>query len=109
MLRFLVTVLISLVMSALGLLLAAWLLPDVHVETAGFLVAVVVFTAAQDYNATTSSDPDGATLAYWWDHHGVSHASASIHTDCIYPHNEVARLRVTDSQGAIDVMTRSYP
>ncbi len=47
MVRFLVTVLISLVMSALGLLLAAWLLPDFHVEAAGFLVAVLVFTIAQ--------------------------------------------------------------
>ena len=47
MVRFLVTVVISLVMSAVGLLLAAWLLPDFHLDAAGFLVAVVVFTIAQ--------------------------------------------------------------
>ena len=38
---------VSLVMAALGLLLAAWLLPDFHLETGGFLIAVLVFTIAQ--------------------------------------------------------------
>ncbi|MFE5670597.1 phage holin family protein [Agromyces sp. NPDC056523] len=47
MVRFLVIVVISLVMSAVGLLLAAWLLPDFHLDTGGFLVAVIVFTLAQ--------------------------------------------------------------
>jgi uncharacterized membrane protein YvlD (DUF360 family) len=47
MVRFLVNVAVSLVMAAVGLLLAAWLLPDFHLETGGFLVAVIVFTIAQ--------------------------------------------------------------
>lgn len=47
MVRFLVNVAVSLVMAAIGLLLAAWLLPDFHLETGGFLVAVIVFTIAQ--------------------------------------------------------------
>lgn len=47
MVRFLVNIAVSLVMAAIGLLLAAWLLPDFHLETGGFLVAVIVFTIAQ--------------------------------------------------------------
>lgn len=47
MVRLLVNIAVSLVMAALGLLLAAWLLPDFHLETGGFLVAVLVFTIAQ--------------------------------------------------------------
>jgi len=47
MVRFLVNLAVSLVMAAIGLLLAAWLLPDFHLETGGFLVAVIVFTIAQ--------------------------------------------------------------
>ena len=47
MVRFLVNIAVSLVMAALGLLLAAWLLPDFHLETGGFLIAVLVFTIAQ--------------------------------------------------------------
>jgi uncharacterized membrane protein YvlD (DUF360 family) len=47
MVRFLVNIAVSLVMSALGLLLAAWLLPEFHLETGGFLIAVLVFTIAQ--------------------------------------------------------------
>jgi hypothetical protein len=47
MVRLLIRVVISLVTAALGLLLAAWLLPDFHIESGGFLVAIVVFTIAQ--------------------------------------------------------------
>ncbi|WP_448811606.1 phage holin family protein [Agromyces bauzanensis] len=47
MLRLLIRILISLVTSALGLLLAMWILPDFHIEWGGFVVAVVVFTIAQ--------------------------------------------------------------
>lgn len=47
MLRFLIRILISLVTSALGLLLAMWILPGFHIEWGGFLVAVLVFTIAQ--------------------------------------------------------------
>lgn len=47
MLRLLIRILISLVTSALGLLLAMWLLPAFHIEWGGFVVAVVVFTIAQ--------------------------------------------------------------
>lgn len=47
MLRFLIRILISLVTSALGLLLAMWILPGFHIEWGGFVVAVLVFTIAQ--------------------------------------------------------------
>ena len=47
MVRLLIRVLISLVTAALGILLAAWILPQFSVEWGGFLVALVVFTIAQ--------------------------------------------------------------
>ena len=47
MVRFLITVAISLVTAALGLLANAWLLEDFHLDASGFVVAVVVFTVAQ--------------------------------------------------------------
>jgi uncharacterized membrane protein YvlD (DUF360 family) len=47
MVRFLIHVVISLVTAAIGLLLAAWILPEFHIEWGGFLVAIVVFAIAQ--------------------------------------------------------------
>lgn len=47
MIRFLWSVLVSLVSSVLGLLIAAWLIPGVTLSLSGFIVAVVVFTIAQ--------------------------------------------------------------
>jgi uncharacterized membrane protein YvlD (DUF360 family) len=47
MIRFLIRIAINLGTAALGLLIAAWLVPGVHVSVSGFLVAVVVFTVAQ--------------------------------------------------------------
>ena len=47
MVRFLIRVLISLVTAALGILVAAWILPEFNVEWGGFLIAIVVFTIAQ--------------------------------------------------------------
>ncbi len=46
-LRFLVRTAIFLGSSAIGLLVAAWLVPGVSVRPLGFLTAVVVFTVAQ--------------------------------------------------------------
>ncbi|HYI52331.1 MAG TPA: phage holin family protein [Microlunatus sp.] len=47
MIRFLLSVAISLVSAALALLVAAWLIDGVTVQTTGFVVAVVVFSVAQ--------------------------------------------------------------
>lgn len=47
MVRLLISFAISLVSAALGLLLAAWILEDFHVEPGGFIVAVLVFAIAQ--------------------------------------------------------------
>lgn len=47
MVRFLIRAAIFLVTAALGLLIAAWILPDFHIEWGGFLVATVVFAIAQ--------------------------------------------------------------
>lgn len=47
MIRFLLNVVIQLVMAIVALLVAAWIVPGVHAEPAGFIVAVVVFTVAQ--------------------------------------------------------------
>ena len=47
MIRLLISFAISLISAALGLLLAAWILDDFHVEPGGFLVAVLVFAVAQ--------------------------------------------------------------
>jgi len=48
MIRFLLTLASQLVMSALALLVAAWLLPQwVSLRIGGFLIAVVIFAAAQ--------------------------------------------------------------
>lgn len=45
--RFLIRTLINLGTSAIGLLIAAWLVPGVSVTISGFIIAVVVFTVAQ--------------------------------------------------------------
>ncbi|MFZ4842557.1 MULTISPECIES: phage holin family protein [Mycetocola] len=47
MIRFLIGTAINLGTAALGLLLAAWIIPGVHITASGFIVAVVVFTVAQ--------------------------------------------------------------
>ncbi|HEY0186161.1 MAG TPA: phage holin family protein [Cellulomonas sp.] len=47
MVRLLLRVLINLATAAIGLLVAAWLVDGVRVTAAGFVVAVVVFAAAQ--------------------------------------------------------------
>ena len=47
MVRFLISLAISLVTAALGIALAGWILEDFHVEVGGFIVAVVVFALAQ--------------------------------------------------------------
>ncbi len=47
MIRFLFHVLINLVTAAVGLLLAAWLVPGVTLQLAGFIVATLVFAFAQ--------------------------------------------------------------
>ena len=47
MLRFLLRVAVFLGSSAIGLLVAAWLVPGVTVRPLGFLIAVVIFTIAQ--------------------------------------------------------------
>ena len=46
MVRFLINIAISLVTAALGLLVNSWILPDFHLDVSGFLIAVLVFTAA---------------------------------------------------------------
>ncbi|WP_006241034.1 phage holin family protein [Mycolicibacterium tusciae] len=47
MIRFLLRVVIFLGSSAIGLLVAAWLVPGVRVSAWGFIAAVVIFTVAQ--------------------------------------------------------------
>lgn len=47
MIRFLLSIAISLVSAALALLVAAAVVDGVHLQAAGFVVAVLVFTAAQ--------------------------------------------------------------
>ncbi|WP_353814519.1 phage holin family protein [Agromyces sp. SYSU T00266] len=47
MIRFLINIAISLVTAAVGLLVTSWILPDFHLDAAGFIVAVLVFTVAQ--------------------------------------------------------------
>lgn len=47
MVRLIATIVIELVASAVGLLVAAWLLPDFTLNTSGFLWAIGVFTAAR--------------------------------------------------------------
>lgn len=47
MIRFLLNLAIQLVVAVLALLVAGWLIAGVHLEPAGFIVGVVVFTAAQ--------------------------------------------------------------
>ncbi|MBP2411971.1 hypothetical protein JOF48_000770 [Arthrobacter stackebrandtii] len=47
MIRFLIRVAINLVTAALGLLLAGWIIPGVTLQPGGFIVAIVIFTAAQ--------------------------------------------------------------
>jgi uncharacterized membrane protein YvlD (DUF360 family) len=47
MIRLLIRAAIFLVSAALGLLAAAWLLPDVHLSLEGFLLTVIIFAVAQ--------------------------------------------------------------
>ena len=47
MIRFLLRVAVFLGSSAIGLLVAAWLIPGVSVSPFGFITAVVIFTVAQ--------------------------------------------------------------
>ena len=47
MIRFLLSVAISVVSAAIALLVASSLIPGVRVSASGFIIAVVVFTAAQ--------------------------------------------------------------
>ena len=47
MIRFLLRTAVFLGSAAIGLLVAAWLVPGVSVRPAGFIVAVVIFAAAQ--------------------------------------------------------------
>ena len=47
MVRFLIRVAVFIGSAALGLLLAALLIPGFHVHTAGFIVAILVFAIAQ--------------------------------------------------------------
>lgn len=47
MIRFLLHVVINLATSAIGLLIASWLIPGVTLQPAGFIVAVLVFALAQ--------------------------------------------------------------
>ncbi|UNK70209.1 phage holin family protein [Microbacterium sp. H1-D42] len=47
MLRFLINILISLVMAALGLLICMWTLNGFSISASGFVIAVIVFTVAQ--------------------------------------------------------------
>lgn len=47
MVRLIASIVIELVASAVGLLVAAWLLPDFNLSTSGFLWAIGVFTAAR--------------------------------------------------------------
>ncbi|MFF2053587.1 phage holin family protein [Leifsonia sp. NPDC058194] len=47
MVRFLIRVAIFVVTAALGLLVAAWLLPGFHLDWEGGIIAVVVFAIAQ--------------------------------------------------------------
>ncbi len=47
MVRLLIRAAIFLVTAALGLLVAMWLLPDVHLSASGFITAVLVFAIAQ--------------------------------------------------------------
>lgn len=47
MIRFLLRTAVFLGSSAVGLLVAAWLIPDVSVSVSGFITAVVIFSLAQ--------------------------------------------------------------
>lgn len=47
MIRFLLRVVVFLGSSAIGLLVAAWLIPGVTIRPLGFIIAVVIFTVAQ--------------------------------------------------------------
>lgn len=47
MVRFLAMTVMELVASAIGLIVAAWLLPGVTLSASGFLIAVAVFTVAK--------------------------------------------------------------
>ncbi|GAA3692244.1 phage holin family protein [Gordonia hankookensis] len=47
MIRILIRTVVYLISAALGLLVATWILDDMHVHAGGFLLAVVIFAAAQ--------------------------------------------------------------
>lgn len=47
MLRFVVTTILELAANAIGLLIAAWLLPDFQINWLGFVTALVIFTLAK--------------------------------------------------------------
>jgi len=47
MTRFLLSIAVSLLSSAIGLLVADWIVPGVRLSLGGFVIAVVVFTIAQ--------------------------------------------------------------
>ncbi|RIJ71287.1 hypothetical protein D1871_14805 [Nakamurella silvestris] len=47
MIRFLVSTLIFLASSALGLLVAKWVLDDMHINLGSFVIVVLIFTAVQ--------------------------------------------------------------
>lgn len=47
MIRFLLHLVINLITAAIGLLLAAWIVPGVSLQPAGFVVATLVFAFAQ--------------------------------------------------------------
>ena len=51
MIRLAINIGISLLGSALGLLACAWILDDVSISLQGFILAVVVFTAAESFLA----------------------------------------------------------
>lgn len=47
MVRFLASTTLHLLANALGLLVASWVLPGLHVEATGFIVSVLFFTAVE--------------------------------------------------------------
>lgn len=47
MVRFLASTTLHLLANALGLLVASWVLPGLHIEASGFIVSVLFFTAVE--------------------------------------------------------------
>lgn len=54
MIRFLLRMVVFLGSSAIGLLVASWLVPGVSIRPLGFIIAVVIFTVAQAILAPSS-------------------------------------------------------